>query len=100
MNNTMISNEASPDEILPVLTPELRKEIFSKDYLGIRDMQMLLGCSYWDAAKVIRKIKRTTDRLTVRGKVHVQDYLDFFKLPPDRYIVTAEEKGGIKAAAN
>lgn len=91
MNNTIMSNEASPDEILPVLTPELRKEIFSKDYLGIRDIQMLLGCSYWDAAKIIRQIKRKCDRLHVRGKLHTQDYLDYFDLPPERYVTVYAE---------
>ncbi len=63
-----------------------REEIFSKDYLSIADIQSLLGLSYQDAAKTIRNIKRKTDRLGLRGKIHVQDYLDYFALSADRYV--------------
>ncbi len=67
-----------------------REEIFSKDYLSIADMQDLLGMGYDEAAKTIRDIKRslTIDpefngqgvRLNIQGKLHVQDYLDFYKI--------------------
>ncbi len=63
-----------------------REEIFSKDYLSIADIQALLGLSYQDAAKTIRNIKRKTDRLGLRGKIHVQDYLDYFALSTERYV--------------
>ena len=68
------------------MTYAMREEIFSKEYLSIEDVQELLGMSYDDAARTIRNIKRRTDRLGIRGKLHVQDYLDYFQIPPDRYV--------------
>ncbi len=68
------------------MTYAKREEIFSKDYLTISDVQELLGLSYGDAAKKIRDIKRRNDRLGIQGKIHVQDYLDYFALPADRYV--------------
>ena len=73
------------------MTYAMREEIFSKEYLSIEDVQELLGMSYDDAARTIRNIKRRTDRLGIRGKLHVQDYLDYFQIPPDRYVKTMEE---------
>lgn len=67
------------------MTYSEREQIFSKDYLTIADMQELLGLSYGDAAKVIREIKCKSDRLGIQGKVHVQDYLDYYELPVERY---------------
>ena len=73
-----------------------REEIFSKDYITITDMQILLGLSYNDAAVKIRDIKRGLSfkgqepRLTTQGKLHVQDYLDFYNLPSARYVSVGE----------
>ncbi len=67
------------------MTYAQREEIFSKEYLTIEDIQSLLGMGYQDAAKTIRNIKRRTDRLGIRGKIHVQDYFDYFHIPTDRY---------------
>lgn len=72
------------------MTYAMREEIFSKEYLSIGDIQELLGMSYDDAARTIRNIKRRTDRLGIRGKLHVQDYLDYFQIPPDRYVKPME----------
>lgn len=73
------------------MTYAMREEIFSKEYLSIKDMQELLGMKYQDAAKTMRDIKRRTDRLGIRGKIHVQDYLDYFQIPPDRYVKPEDE---------
>ena len=72
------------------MTYAMQEEIFSKEYLSIEDIQELLGMSYDDAARTIRNIKRRTDRLGIRGKLHVQDYLDYFQIPPDRYVKPME----------
>ena len=86
------------------MTYSRREEIFSKDYISIADMQDLLGMGYDDAAKMIRDIKRSLKfggakvRLNVQGRLHVQDYLDYFKIDnPMRYappskIEVCEEK--------
>ena len=62
-----------------------REKIFSKEYLTIEDISTLLGMGYQDAAKTIRNIKRRTDRLGIRGKIHIQDYLDYYQISVDRY---------------
>lgn len=80
------------------MTYSRREEIFSKDYISIADMQDLLGMGYDDAAKMIRDIKRALElgganvRLNVQGKLHVQDYLDYFNIPnAERYKATGKE---------
>lgn len=62
------------------MTYEKREQIFAKDYLTIADLQELLGLSYNTAAKLMRNIKFKYDRLHIQGKIHVQDYIDFFGL--------------------
>ncbi len=62
-----------------------REAIFSKDYLSIEDLGAILGLNYQMAAKRMRDIKRRSDRLGIQGKIHVQDYIEYFDLPPERY---------------
>lgn len=72
------------------MTYAIREEIFSKDYITINDIMILLGLSYGEAAKMIRSIKKALTvapkyngqgvRLNVQGKLHVQDYLDYFNI--------------------
>ncbi len=74
------------------MTYEEREEIFSKEYISIKDIEALFGMSYDDASKKIREIKRGIEfsgkklRLNVQGKLHVQDYLDYYGLGPERYV--------------
>lgn len=74
------------------MTYEKREEMFSKDYLTIEDIEELLGVGYQVAARIIRNIRRKTDRLGTLGKIHVQDYLDYFNLKPDRYVAQKPEE--------
>lgn len=67
------------------MTFERRNEIFSKEALSIDDVKELLGVSYDTAQKLIQTIRRHSDRLNIQGKVHIQDYIDYFQLPPERY---------------
>ncbi len=83
-----------------------REEIFSKDYLSIQDIQDLLGLGYDDAAKMIREIKRSfalhgkSVRLNIQGKLHTQEYFDYFGITNyERYIPVSrctEEKEKIE----
>ena len=69
----------------------LREEIFSKDYLTIKDIQELLGLDYNSSAKLIRQIKFKYDRLGIQGKIHTEDYFDYFNiLDRQRYSVYKE----------
>lgn len=73
-----------------------REEMFAKDYLSIKDVQKLQGTTPQVAARIIRQIKDELTmsqkynqqgvRINVRGKLHVQDYIDYYHLPPERYM--------------
>lgn len=76
------------------MTIEERREMFAKDYLDLTDLSLLLGVHYTRASEIVREIKMNTrDRLHTRGRVHVQDYLDYFHLDPKNYYRTEKEDG-------
>ena len=64
----------------PRMTYEMRERIFSKEVLTITDVMLLFGLNYQPAAQLVRNIRRKHDRLGLEGKLHVQDYLDYFNL--------------------
>ena len=72
------------------MTVEERNKMFAKDYLSIKDIQVLLKLKYQAAAALIRQIRRKCDRLNIQGKIHVQDYIDYFKLDISRYCAGAK----------
>ena len=74
------------------MTAQEREEIFSKDYLDKNDIMKLLGVPEQGALKTIREIRRVTDRLHTEGKIHTQDYIDYYKVNIERYIFN--KKGG------
>ena len=89
------------------MTFERRNEIFSKEALSITDVAELLGISYASAQQLIQTIRRHNDRLNIQGKVHIQDYIDYFHLPPERYyaplhppILPGAEQSGTKGNGN
>ena len=64
-----------------------REKIFSKDYLTIEDVQAILGLTYQMAARQIRNIKRRSDRLGIQGKIHTEDYFEYFNITDkQRYV--------------
>lgn len=64
-----------------------REQIFSKDYLTIKDLQQLLGLTYQVAARVMREIKFKFDRLGIQGKLHTEDYFEYYNITDkQRYI--------------
>lgn len=77
-----------------------REEIFSKEALHIKDIQMVCGMKYSAAAKIIRdmKLKRKIQgkivRFDVDGWIHTSDYLEELGFDPehpgDRYIKPKE----------
>ncbi len=38
----------------------------------------------------LNAVKNKGERVGIRGKLHVQDYLDYFQIPPDRYVKPME----------
>lgn len=76
-----------------------REKIFSKDYLTIEDLQSLLGMPYQTAARVMRQIKFKCDRLQIQGRIHVEDYFEYFNIT-DRQRYLFDGVGGCKIFAN
>lgn len=70
-----------------------REKIFSKECLNIEDLQELFDIDYNSASVLMRDIKRKSDRLGRRGKLHIQDYFDYFGLDGSslRYSKPTEE---------
>lgn len=80
------------------MTMQERQNIFAKEYLSITDMQALFDMSYQQASKMITDIKKRLTvglkkelRLSVQGKLHVQDYLDWLGVRSDRYAMVEIE---------
>lgn len=76
------------------MTREERESIFAKECLSIEDVEKLFGVEYDTAAKIIRDIKTKITvgdgkklRLSVQGKLHMQDYLDYVGVSVDRYSI-------------
>lgn len=74
------------------MTIERRNQILSKDVISTSELAELLGINETYASYCMGNIKRNSDRLakitgkTIKGKCHVQDYLDFFGIDKsDRY---------------
>jgi hypothetical protein len=66
---------------------EEREKMFSKDYLTIKDLQDLLGLPYQVAARKMREIKVNYDRLGIQGKIHIEDYFEYFNITDkQRYV--------------
>lgn len=63
------------------MTLKEREEILSKDILSVKDVADLLGVSNKKASDIMCKIKHCIgSRVEMRGKLHTQDYLDYYKL--------------------
>lgn len=70
---------------------------FQQRVLIDHSLQELLGLGYQEAARTMRNIKRKYDRLGTRGKIHVQDYFDYYGIKTERYALLDEERlsGGL-----
>lgn len=73
------------------MTYERREEILSKEVITTKEFAELFGISYHDASLAISAIKRRLDcdgkvvRISTQGKLHVQDYLDCYRIDCNRY---------------
>lgn len=67
------------------MTYEDRERMFAKEYLSTRDLMELYGLDLGSASTLMTTIKRRCDRLGKKGKLHIQDYFDYFHLSPDNY---------------
>ena len=69
------------------MTYARREEIFSKEAITTGELQELLGFNNLsDASSKMTEIKHVVgDRLGVKGRLHIADYLEYFKIKTDRY---------------
>lgn len=63
-----------------------REAIMSKDVMTGADIQKLQGCNASQASRIITDIKYAIEkrgdkpRIDQRGKLHTQDYCEFYKI--------------------
>lgn len=76
-----------------------REAIFAKEIITVLEFSRLLNCAYPTASAKMLDIKRYLKRngklrLDIDGKIHVQDYLDYFKLDGNskRYMRRLDEQ--------
>ena len=74
-----------------------REEIFSKDYISTKELQKLLGmkneCS---ASQKMCEIKRVVgERLGIKGRIHTEDYFEFFNIKTERYSKTVGDNENV-----
>ena len=79
------------------MTMTERQEIFAKEYLSIDDLVKLYDLTASHASEMLNDMKRKLTigkgqelRLNVRGRIHVQDYLDYFGIKENRYTIEKE----------
>ena len=71
-----------------------REEIFSKDHITTHEIQELLGFkTLCEASSMMTKIRlKVGDRLGIRGRIHTEDYFEYFGITPtDRYNKPTED---------
>lgn len=67
------------------MTYEQRERIFSKDYISLSEFMEITGYCKTQASQKMTEIRRRYNRLNVEGRIHVQDYFDFYGLNPTDY---------------
>lgn len=76
--------EAKERRIREPMTYARREEIFAKEALTIRDISDLFEVCVSEASKKIKEMKRQAgDRLQMKGRIHIQDYLNWLHLERD-----------------
>ena len=59
---------------------------YIKEVLTIPDIMEMFDVGYQEGAKIIREIRRKSDRLGREGRCHIQDYIDVYALPVEMYL--------------
>ena len=81
------------------MTYERRESILSKEVITTEEFAELFGISYKEASTQVNAIKRRIEcngglpRISTCGKLHIQDYLDVFRIPVDRYSQRVDDEG-------
>lgn len=70
-----------------------RQQILAKEFISLKEFTELIGLPYPTAQKIMAKIKFKSEREVPKGYIHVQDYMDYYHLPPERYFGVRLPKG-------
>lgn len=70
------------------MTQERRQEIFAQETLTCKDIMELFGIGKTAATNLMANIKLKHDTLGIQGKVHINDYLQYFGVKPEARYVT------------
>jgi hypothetical protein len=74
------------------MTYARREEIFSKETMSITEFGEVMNLSYQMAARVIRDIKRTSNRPQIQGVLFVEDFFDYYGITDkQRYVRPMDE---------
>ena len=69
------------------MTYEERDEILSKEAISYKDLGKLLDICDSMACQKMKEIKRVQgDRLQIQGKLHIQDYFEYYNIPKESMI--------------
>ncbi len=69
------------------MTYEERDEILSKEAISYKDLGKLLDICPSMACQKMKEIKRVQgDRLKIQGRLHIQDYLEYYEIPKESMI--------------
>lgn len=71
---------------------EEREKIFSKEVITINELGMLLEVHYRVAQRVMLQIKRKFDRLGIQGKLHIEDYFEYFGITDKQRYCRGEDR--------
>ena len=81
------------------MTYEQRIQILSKEVLTAKDIAALMDIGETKARDVMTYVRSKSDRLKISTVIHLQDYIDAFDLPPDRFILDENWKTYIRKNA-
>ena len=69
------------------MTYARREEIFSKETMSITEFGEVMNLTYQMAARVIRDIKKASNRPQIQGKLLVEDFFDYYGITDkQRYV--------------
>lgn len=71
---------------------EEREKIFSKEVITINELALLLEVHYRVAQRVMLQIKRKCDRLGIQGKLHIEDYFEYYGITDKQRYCRGEDR--------
>lgn len=68
------------------MTLEDRQRIFCQEYISYHDIALMFDIDEATASTKLQAIKSKGDRLHIKGKIHIQDFFNYFGITNfDRY---------------